>query len=238
MSTIFNPNIPTNEDTVYNAYFAFHSNMVSINNLIDVDHFAGTAPQFRGNHKQVTFPEPLDANPQPSGSIGFLYTGPSTAPGSSGAPILKYANRDGVWEIPLGKPSTRQRPKQEADPRALELPTQGPVFRDMGGGTTSGQGYARFDNHMAMVWFRTTLPKAGKGGEPSSWASIRFAYPLKFKTLFFATVNHGTSGFDRMDMGHVLPPNYTINIDGATVYNRNEDQSQSIQVLVIGETVS
>lgn len=57
MSTSFNPNIPADTDTVYDAYFSFRSNMLGLNNLIGVDHVDGTDANSaqHGMHKQVTF---------------------------------------------------------------------------------------------------------------------------------------------------------------------------------------
>lgn len=55
MSTSFDPNIPADTDTVYDAYFSFRRNMLSLNNLIQQDHVSGTEAGLHGRHKQVTF---------------------------------------------------------------------------------------------------------------------------------------------------------------------------------------
>lgn len=57
MSTSFNPNIPADTDTVYDAYFSFRSNMLGLNNLIGVDHVDGTDANSaqHGMHKKVSF---------------------------------------------------------------------------------------------------------------------------------------------------------------------------------------
>lgn len=219
-STIFNPNIPTNDDSVYDAYFSFHNNMEAINNLIGIDHFSGTAAQFRGQHRQVSFAEALDADPQPTGDLAILFTRPSNSNTKSNAPILKFANRDGIWEIPLGAQQAPAPDPSPPTPQPTPTPTTGPEFND--GGTS---GYVKFANKFGMVWVRGYM--ASKGAFSAS-------YPIAFSRIFFGGVSYGTSSFSMGDTKRMIPPNYSIGNSSANATNRNETQGQSIQFLIIG----
>lgn len=234
MSTLFNPNIPSNDDSVYDAYFSFHNNMLAINNLLDVDHISGTAPQYRGHHKQVTFVSPLDASPKPTDTLGVLYTGSSTKNPTSNAPVLKYANKDGDWEIPLGD-----------TPGSGDSQYQGPPFYDYvkPGLGMGGWGYFRFGNKLAVIWVRDRVAIAGKDfpGETICY------FPLKFKRVFCSMINYGTSPSSqtfphiRDDKENMIPPNYNILITPQSqaiyFYNRNRTQAMTVQALIIGEEV-
>lgn len=62
MSTSFDPNIPSDTDTVYDAYFSFRKNMLALNNIFQKDHIAGTEQGLHGRHKQITFVYPSNMN--------------------------------------------------------------------------------------------------------------------------------------------------------------------------------
>lgn len=64
MSTSFDPNIPADTDTVYDAYFSFRKNMLSLNNIFQKDHVSGTEQGLQGRHKQITFVSPSNINSQ------------------------------------------------------------------------------------------------------------------------------------------------------------------------------
>lgn len=234
MSTIFNPNIPSNDDSVYDAYFSFHTNMQAINNLVGVDHFPGTATQHRGYHKQITIPEALDAPPKPTGNIGIIYTGPSTTTTTSNAPVLKFANKDGDWEIPLGaqsQPGPGPTPQPQPE-------FEGPEFSDTNQGGQKWIGYCKFKNKFAVMWWRTVVGRAW-GNIPAEFGESGTVYPLPFQTIFYANVEYGNapSGyfqFERSDTQNMIPPNFQITTTNARILNRNKTQNLSASLLVIG----
>lgn len=80
MSTSFDPNIPADTDTVYDAYFSFRKNMLALNNIFQKDHVSGTEQGLQGRHKQITFVSPNNINAQSgvltaSGARYLLFNG-------------------------------------------------------------------------------------------------------------------------------------------------------------------
>lgn len=175
MSTSFNPAIPSDKDSVYDAYFSFHRNMESINNLLDVDHFNGSSAQFHGMHRAINFPEPLAAAPTIQGNMGVLYTSTQSANPNSNAPILKYANREGIWELAFGAASGGGGGgTYDQDYEESENPN---VF--------DGSGYVIFPNKFMIVWARGHL-KAG--------TNVGKSFKKEMKKVFFGTVTTSSKG--------------------------------------------
>lgn len=169
MSTSFNPAIPSDKDTVYDAYFSFHRNMESINNLLDVDHYNGSSAQFHGMHRMINIPEPVAAPPTVQGNAGVIYTSTSSVSGASNAPVLFYTNRDGRWEIPMfltepGGGSSGGRFNLEVGMPSNEL---------------KGSGYYIFDSKFAVCWIR---------GIAFANKSRTEVFPVDFDRLFFVTL--------------------------------------------------
>lgn len=94
MSTSFNPALPSDQDSVYDAYLGFRKNMIAINNLLDIDHYNGTAQNYRGMHKWVTIPERLAQAPSVQGSGAVIF---ATTLGNETR--LKYVTSQGVKDI-------------------------------------------------------------------------------------------------------------------------------------------
>lgn len=232
MSTAFNPQIPTDQDSVYDAYFAFRQNMESINNLINVDHFNGSSPAFHGNHRRVNLPEPLDTDPKPTGDLGVLYTKVE-----NGVARLKFANKTNHWLIPLGE--------QPGGGGGGGAQSDGPSFIDpITGLTQSGDatGHAIFPNKFCMVWFRFALE-----GNATHYEN----FPIPMKRIFSCILEYGDATyasnpitgastvfqFRREHATTMSPPNYILDIKKLTVFNRNKTTRQSIQAFVVGEAM-
>lgn len=239
MSTDFNPNIPTDKDTVYDAYFSFQKNMQALNNVLGIDHYNGTALQNRGMHKIITLPEPQDTDPKPQGNMVVLYTSTQSADPTSNAPVLKFANRNGSWQIPLG----------------VSEPGGGSSGGGSGGGSTpqptpsydqdfetnanpneaAGTGYLTFPNKFTIFWSR---------GHLGPQTSYNGSFPKEFRRLFFGyvfshAVRAGGFYFDETDTSKDKFLTWSLSRQGYNVRNvyKTQGNTLSFQVLVFGVVV-
>lgn len=232
MSTQFNPNIPTNDDTVYDAYFSFHKNMEAINNLIGVDHVNGSALQNRGMHRAVTFSEPLDTVPQIQGNMGMLYTSTQSKDPSTNAPILKFTNREGTWEIPFGQGESSGgggggNPTPQPPPSSYEQD-----FEETGNPNLfAGRGYVLFPNKLLICWARGTLSPGG---------STAGVFQKEMRRLFFATNTTGDGG-NSFGSNSVAKEKLTllwnVSRQGYSVQNRYKTWTLNFIILAIGVSV-
>lgn len=232
MSTQFNPNIPTNDDTVYDAYFSFHKNMEAINNLLGVDHVNGSALQNRGMHRAVTFSEPMDSVPQIQGNMAMLYTSTQSADPNSNAPILKFTNRAGTWEIPLGTSSGGGgtggggTPTPQPPPSSYEQD-----FEDRGNPNVfEGSGFLMFPNKFMISWARGGL-------SPGSTANGSFKKEMR--RVFFATVTTSSGGnsFGLNENAKEKVLSWSISRQGYYVKNGYKTWNLNFQVLAVGLAV-
>lgn len=239
MSTSFNPQTPSDSDSVYDAYFAFRQNMIAIHNLLNVDHFNGSNPNFHGNHRLVNLPTPQDTDPTPTGDIGVLYTKKE-----EGKTKLKFANADANWIIALGE-QTGTTPNPDPQPPTPQPDTQfqGPSFMDpsaqgAGASSGSGTGYARFANKFCILWARSWVPK--KSGGTVNEVLVNYPDNLRFSRVFSAHFGYGQDQnvinqmYERTSK-RVLPPGYTVGTSGVYLQNNNETHSIFMWVTIIGE---
>lgn len=239
MSTDFNPNIPTDKDTVYDAYFSFQKNMQALNNVIGIDHFSGTALQNRGMHKTITLPDPLDADPKPQGNMVVLYTSTQSADPTSNAPVLKFANRNGSWQIPLGvdtgggsgggsgggvSPNPQPTPSYDQDFETSANPND-----------LAGTGYLTFPNKFTIFWSRGYL------GPQMSYSG---SYPKEFRRIFIGyvfsnAIRAGNFSFDESETSKEKFLTWSLSRQGYNVRNAYKTQGNtlSFQVLVLGVVV-
>lgn len=224
MSTSFNPAIPSDKDTVYDAYFSFHRNMESINNLLDVDHYNGSSAQFHGMHRLINFPEPLSAPPTVQGNAGAIYTGASSISGGSNAPVLYYTNREGRWEIPLfasnpggggGSGSGRFNLESGSYPHIL-----------------TGSGFYIFESKFAVCWMREVCYSNRKRTE---------VFPVKFDRLFFVTLETTESknllfSFKDTSGSNNNPLLWEATTKEITIQNKTKTD-YSFQVVALGRVV-
>lgn len=226
MSTEFNPSIPTNDDTVYDAYFSFHKNMEAINNLLGVDHVNGTALQNRGMHRAVTFSEPMDTVPQVQGNLGMLYTSTQSADPNSNAPILKYTNRNGTWEIPFGANSGGGGPNPQPPPSSYDQD-----FEETGNPNVfEGTGYVIFPNKFMVVWARGGLTPG---------ASVGKSFKKEMKRVFFGTVTTSSPGATINLQENVKDKflSWNVSRQGYYVKNGYKTWSLNFQVFAVGVAV-
>lgn len=231
MSTSFNPQTPTDNDSVYDAYFAFKQNLVSVHNLINVDHYNGSNPNFHGNHRLVNLPKPLDNDPQPTDDLGVIYTKKE-----DGKTKLKFATSAASWVIALGDQQGGDGGGEENPQPKPPAEFDGPSYTD--DNNTSGSGHMRFSNGFAMVWIRGTILSADKGKDPGNKET--FKYPFEFERLYFVDVNYGDmSGnffiFQRMNAREQKPPNFSAGKTQIDIYNPNQSWNMSVQALIIGK---
>lgn len=223
MSTEFNPNIPSNDDTVYDAYFSFHKNMEALNNLIGVDHFNGSALSNRGMHRAITFPEPLDSQPAVQGTMGVLYTGQDSTDPTSLAPVLKYTNAKGTWEIPLGAASGGGGSSSTAQ-QSFEETVNPNLFE--------GKGFLVFPNKFGIFWARGVL-NAGQ--------TVSGKFDKEIRRVFFAQVvstqGRNIARFTQTEDTKDKFLSWEIVGNGFRVSNAYKTWSLNYQILVIGLTI-
>lgn len=231
MSDQFDPNIPKNDDTVYDAYFSFTKNMEAVNNVVGVDHFSGTAPQNRGFHKAVTFAEPLNTIPQMQGNMSILYTSTESADPKVNYPVLKFTNRSGTWEIPFGAASGGGGPSPQPDygyKQSFE-PGRNP-------GLFEGMGYVVFPNKFAVVWARGYLPPLANHAK---------AVPVPLKQIFIANVftTYLDSAGSQGNFGQTMRDkdnkwlDWAISSTQINVFNKYQTYHLKYQALILGEGV-
>lgn len=234
MSTSFNPQAPTDNDSVYDAYFAFKQNLVSVHNLINVDHYNGSNPNFHGNHRLINIPKPLDNDPQPTDDLGVIYTKKE-----DGKTKLKFANSSASWVIALGDQQGGGGGGEDGGEDPKPTPPaefEGPSYTDSN--TPSGSGHMRFSNGFAMVWIRGTISTDDKGRDPGNPET--FQYPFTFQFLYFVDVVYGDSSggnfiFSRKHAREQKPANFQAGTSSITIYNPNQTWGMSVQALIIGK---
>lgn len=221
MSTSFNPSIPSDKDTVYDAYFSFHRNMESINNLLDVDHYNGTSAQFHGMHRMINFPEPLATTPSVQGNAGVLYTGTTSVSGSSNAPVIFFANREGRWEIPLFSHQPGGGGGNRFNLEESILPEE-----------AKGSGYYIFDSKFTVCWIREVVYKNQTKTE---------VFPVNFARLFFITVETTESknlkfSFKKTSGSYSNPLLWEATKNEVKITNKTKSDC-SFQIIALGRVV-
>lgn len=213
MSTSFNPNIPSNDDSVYDAYFSFFRNMEAINNLIGIDHIDGTANNYRGMHRKITFP--VYSSPgELKGKMGSLYTEwDRDAYTYTDAPRLKFANANGNWEVLLDK-------KHYKVEKELTLSDK-----------FEGGGYVQLPRGFVIQWYRGHAKK----GEPPK----KYPLPKELARIYFAYVFHckskTTLDFEQDDDSRKLNGlNWSVGTIFFAVENPFTNTDLNFQLLVLG----
>lgn len=212
MSTEFNPNVPSNNDSVYDAYFSFAKNMEAINNLLGIDHFNGTEQNYRGMHRSITFPSTI--TPQNvRGSMGVLFTDTDNNNPTSSAPILKFANSNGSWEVLLKNNQYKDQLEE-------------PELRDQ----FTGQGFVQLPNGFTILWAR---------GPSISGTTGKFLLPVPLKRIFFANVFHckqyNTRTFAQDDKSRSLNGlNWEVGLRHFVVTNPFSNTDLNFQLIALG----
>lgn len=219
MSTSFNPGIPTDQDSVYDAYWAFRKNVESFNNLINVDHYNGTSQSNHGTHRRISFPQTMADPTRPSGLASTLYTRTK-----GGVASLVFANSAGNWEIPL----------QIAFPEILQVSDN---TIGLPSHTSPQAGYVTFKGKFMIGWVRCVVP-------PRKTEKCTFS--LTFNKIFSCSVNYSSTKYDGTTQQHIfsfnreqssnlIPPNYTLSLSEIQFANSHQTLYMSVSAIIIGE---